>query len=69
MPADVLSRGGGDCKQLVVWRLGELRNAGETDAAPRIVWLPEHKGFRAHALIRRANGDIEDPSVELGMTS
>lgn len=68
LPSDVHKRGGGDCKQLVIWRLAELRNAGESGATARIVWLPEKQGFRAHALIRRANGDIEDPSVELGMT-
>ena len=65
-PKSVLERGHGDCKQLVIWRLAELRNAGE-HATPRIIWLPEKSGLRAHALIRRENGTTEDPSVELGM--
>jgi len=65
-PADVHKRRGGDCKQLVLWRIAELRNTGE-HATPRIIWVADKAGFRAHAQVRRVNGDIEDPSYNLGM--
>jgi len=65
-PIDVLERKQGDCKQLVLWRIAELREAGE-DAKPRIMWIADKKGLRAHAQVRRANGTIEDPSALLGM--
>lgn len=65
-PSQVLARGGGDCKHLVLWRLAELRVAGE-HATPRIIWLNDAKGLKAHAQVRRGDGTIEDPSVILGM--
>jgi hypothetical protein len=65
-PSEVFRRKGGDCKQLTLWRLAELREAGEY-ATPRVIWIPEPKGFKAHALLRRKDGRIEDPSVNLGM--
>jgi hypothetical protein len=66
MPSDVQSRGNGDCKQLVLWRMAELANAGEPTTA-RVMWLTEPDGLRAHILIRRADQSLEDPSVALGM--
>lgn len=71
LPLDVFKRKQGDCKQLVVWRLAELRNQGE-NAKPRIIWPSEidgkkTEGLQAHAQIRRANNSIEDPSIHLGM--
>jgi hypothetical protein len=66
MPSDVKKRGNGDCKQLVLWRLAELKANGET-ATPRVMWLNDRKGLQAHILIRRADGNLEDPSVTLGM--
>lgn len=65
-PKEVEARGGGDCKQLVLRRLGELRNAG-VKATPRIIWLAGVSGLRAHAQIRHPDNSIEDPSVILGM--
>lgn len=65
-PSEVFRRGGGDCKQLVLWRLAELREAG-IDAKPRIMWIKEPRGFRAHAILRHPDGRIEDPSLNLGM--
>lgn len=65
-PQDVYDRKGGDCKQLVLWKLAELRNAGEP-AKPRIIWLADKAGLRAHAQVRRADRSIEDPSMVLGM--
>lgn len=68
-PKDVLNRRGGDCKQLVLWRIAELRELDKEDAKPRIMWLNDKKGLRAHAQVRRANGDLEDPSLLLGMVA
>jgi hypothetical protein len=66
LPSDVRSRKHGDCKQLVLWRLGELLNAGEK-ATARVLWINNKTGLQAHILIRRADGNLEDPSVALGM--
>lgn len=66
-PKDVHSRKGGDCKQLVVWRIAELREKARENATPRIIWLADKKGLSAHAQVRRADGTIEDPSLILGM--
>lgn len=65
-PSDVKKRKAGDCKQLVLWRLAELANAGEK-GTPRVIWLNNKTGLQAHILIRRADGNLEDPSVILGM--
>jgi hypothetical protein len=65
-PLDVAERKGGDCKQLVLWRIAELRNAG-VKATPRIIWLSGKDGLRAHAQVRLPDGTIEDPSITLGM--
>jgi hypothetical protein len=65
-PTDVLKRGGGDCKQLVLWRIAELRESG-VHATPRIIWLADKKGLRAHAQVRLPDGSTEDPSYNLGM--
>lgn len=65
-PSEVLARAGGDCKQLVLWRIAELREAGE-HATPRVLWLTYKQGLQAHMQLRRKDGTIEDPSVCLGM--
>lgn len=55
----------GDCEDLAAWRAAELRLAGE-DA--RAIATRLHSGSRVwHAVVQRANGDIEDPSLALGM--
>lgn len=66
LPSQVMAAGGGDCKQLVLWRLGELLLAGE-HATARVIWIPEAQGFRAHEQVRRKDGRIECPSYNLGM--
>lgn len=66
LPYDTHAQGVGDCKQLVVWRLAELRRAGE-HATPAIMWERRPGGWRAHARVRRASGELEDPSMERGM--
>lgn len=65
-PSDVNKRRNGDCKQLVLWRAGELLNAGEP-VTFRVMWLNHRDGFQAHILIRRKDGSWEDPSFILGM--
>lgn len=66
-PLDVFKRKGGDCKQLTLWRIAELRELDGEHATPRIIWLNEAVGLVAHALVRRADGSLEDPSLLLGM--
>lgn len=64
----VIERGWGDCDDLAPWRCAELRNAGE-HAKIRIEWKthPVTRQRVYHVLVRRENGDIEDPSLKLGM--
>ena len=70
----VLSRGWGDCDDVVSWRIAELRNQGE-HAKVRLKWQPDFtRGARLyHVMVRRAatggdgRGLIEDPSLLLGM--
>lgn len=64
-----LNRGWGDCDDLVAWRIAELREQGEL-AEIHMFWQPGIKNPRTrlfHVVVRRANGDIEDPSAILGM--
>lgn len=68
----VIERGCGDCDDLAPWRCAELRLHGE-NAAIRVQWQRQklsngqlgRKYF--HIVVRRGNGDIEDPSDKLGM--
>ena len=64
----ILSRGWADCDDLVSWRIAELRNAGEA-AKVRLKWQydPTRNARMYHVLVRRANGQVEDPSLRLGM--
>lgn len=55
---EVLSRGEGDCEDLSAWRAAELRSAGE----PAIVEIRHNAGGSYHAIVRRVDGSIEDPS-------
>lgn len=65
-PKEVAERKGGDCKQLVLWRIAECRNAG-IHCTPRIIWLNASEKLQAHALVRHPDGSVEDPSYNLGM--
>jgi len=64
----ILQRGWGDCDDLAPWRCAELRMRGEP-AGIRIQWKrnPRDGSKLYHIVVRRANGDIEDPSLKLGM--
>ena len=63
LPSETLRRGGGDCEDLAAWRAAELRIAGEP---ARVVVTRSAPGV-LHAVVRRADGTIEDPSRRLGM--
>jgi hypothetical protein len=65
--ATMLRRGWGDCDDLAAYRVAELQEAGEA-ADVRIYWRRNRKGaLTMHIQVRRANGDIEDPSRYLGL--
>jgi len=64
LPAETAARGRGDCEDLASWRVAELRRAGERDA--RVI-VKRTSPTVLHAMVRRANGRIEDPSRRLGM--
>lgn len=65
----------GDCEDLAAWRTAELqwraaRRLPGGDAGARIITkTKELPGGRKliHVLVRRGNGNIEDPSLILGM--
>lgn len=65
-PKEVYERKGGDCKQLVLWRIAECRNGGHK-CTPRIIWLAQSDKLVAHAQLRHPDGSVEDPSYNLGM--
>lgn len=58
--ADVYDLKSGDCKDLVAVRLAELRHY-ECEPAIAHVYQTRRRG-RWHAVVRRADGEIEDPS-------
>lgn len=58
------SLGHGDCEDLVIARVAELREAGE-DAARPLVYRAASSTL--HTVVQRADGTIEDPSKILGM--
>ena len=64
----VLARGWLDCDDAVCWRIAELRNIGE-NAKVRLKWQydPVRNTRMYHVLVRRENGQVEDPSLRLGM--
>lgn len=65
--ATVMQRGFGDCDDLCAWRVAELHEQGETKARFRIYGRRGPRGWSMHVQVRRANGEIEDPSRFLGM--
>lgn len=63
LPHQTMALGYGDCEDLASWRVAELRIAGEN---AKLVF--RRSGRRLwHALVRRGNGELEDPSKILGM--
>lgn len=59
-PWTVLQRGWGDCDDLVLYRLCELRLAGQP-ATVSVIW--QGNGF--HVGVRRADGSVDDPALYL----
>jgi type II secretory pathway pseudopilin PulG len=62
-PTETKRRGGGDCEDLATWRAAELRLHGEP---ARVIVYRSAPGV-LHAVVRRGDGRIEDPSRRLGM--
>lgn len=63
MPWRVAKRGWGDCDDLVLYRVAELRVAGEL-ATVQVMRKPGTDRF--HVRVKRQNGVLEDPSIILG---
>ena len=64
----IIQAGGSDCLNLSAWRIAELRQRENEKAKFRIFWKKYDDGFRLfHVLVRRGNGNLEDPSKLLGM--
>lgn len=61
LPNAVYADGWGDCDRLVIYRIWELLCAGEP-ATCRSEWVDN----AVHVLVRRKNGQLEDPSIILG---
>jgi hypothetical protein len=64
---ETLSRGTGDCKDLVAWRLAEIRVREREEAFPVVTFARAGARVKFHIAVRRADGRVEDPSRELGM--
>ena len=64
---ETLALRNGDCEDLGCWRVAELRVRANEHAIPfvRKSWSGPRTIF--HVAVRRANGDLEDPSRILGM--
>jgi hypothetical protein len=60
---DTLIAGSGDCEDLVIWRVAELREQGQ---AARAAVLPLARRLW-HVVVEHADGWYEDPSAVLGM--
>lgn len=54
----VMGAGYGDCEDLAAWRAAELQNRGELARVTIVRTGPR----RFHAVVRRGDGSIEDPS-------
>lgn len=62
---DVLAEKWGDCEDLAAWRAAELRVSGEDTGASVTTYQSGPR--RYHAVVRRGDGTLEDPSKMLGM--
>lgn len=63
--AVVLGRGWGDCDDLAPWHAASLRASGEDPGAKAFV--KKSGPNRWHAVVRRSDGSVDDPSREAGM--
>jgi len=62
-----LERGNGDCEDLAAWRTAELQHQGEKARIITRTKRQRNGRLLIHVLVMRENGDIEDPSLLLGM--
>ena len=64
----IIERGWDDCDGIGPWRCAELRHHGEK-AKIRLTWRrhPQTGQKIFHVVVRRGNGDVEDPCAKLGM--
>jgi hypothetical protein len=65
LPTTIMGRGWGDCDDLAPWHAGSLR-AGGVDPGAR-AFVKRSGPTRWHALVKRSDGSIEDPSKAAGM--
>lgn len=61
----VHQRGHGDCDDLAPWHAASLRHTGEDPGATAVVTKSGPQ--RWHAIVKRSDGSIDDPSREAGM--
>jgi hypothetical protein len=64
--SEIRRLGGGDCEDLVAWRVAELRAAGERARFDVERYLIGRDTV-FHIFVRRGDGSAEDPSKLLGM--
>lgn len=62
----LIEEGKGDCDCLAGWRVAELQNIG-VNARPYLKWRKEGDKWIYHALVMLPGGQVEDPSLALGM--
>jgi hypothetical protein len=67
LPSTVMQRGNGDCDDLAPYWAGTLRATGKDPKARAIV--KKSGPTRWHAIVRRGDGSIDDPSKAAGMGS
>jgi len=63
--AETLERGVGACQVLSAWRLAELRERLGEIAIPRVAFARAGPLVKAHVVVCRADGSVEDPSQAL----
>jgi hypothetical protein len=64
---NLLRSGYGDCEDLACWRVAELRVRRRVRAMPNLTFRKIGPLFRYHVTVRYPNGQVEDPSLKLGM--
>ncbi len=64
---ETIARGAGDCKDLVAWRLAEIRVRERESALPVVRFERVGDRVKFHVVVHRMGGRVEDPSRVLGM--
>ena len=63
--AALLAARRGDCEDLAAYRAAELRVSGQDPDAAVAIYKSRPRVY--HAVVKRGDGTIEDPSLRLGM--